>query len=153
MSLEETTVWLVLIPPWTVLPRTLCIWYRVGNAVYSTLVKLARSCVVVSITTGIGWRVWLTCTSITIVVQMDILWMTYALCRLRKWMTWAVNHLSPPRGWKEKTIGVELCTYYPYGLNDNVRGVRNISKMKTDMVVNRLFHKNKQMETKSTQKS
>ena len=40
------------------------------------------------------------------------------------------------------------CTDYPYGLNDNVRGMGNISKMKTDMVVNRLFHK-----TKSTQKS
>ena len=24
----------------------------------------------------------------------------------------------------------ELCTFYPYGLNDNVRGVGNISKMK-----------------------
>ena len=34
----------------------------------------------------------------------------------------------------------ELCTYYPYGLNDNVRGVGNISK-KPGLVVNELFHK------------
>ena len=34
----------------------------------------------------------------------------------------------------------ELCTYYPYGLNDNVRGVGNISK-KPELVVNELFHK------------
>ena len=34
----------------------------------------------------------------------------------------------------------ELCTYYPYGLNDNVRGVGNISK-KPELVVNTLFHK------------
>ena len=33
----------------------------------------------------------------------------------------------------------ELCTY-PYGLNDNVRGVGNISKMKGEMVVNTLFN-------------
>ena len=28
----------------------------------------------------------------------------------------------------------ELCTYYPYGLNDNVRGVGNISKMKNNTI-------------------
>ena len=37
----------------------------------------------------------------------------------------------------------ELCTYYPYGLNDNIRGVGNISKMKNELVVNTLFIKNK----------
>ena len=37
----------------------------------------------------------------------------------------------------------ELCTYYPYGLNDNIRGVGNISKMKNELVVNTLFNKNK----------
>ena len=37
----------------------------------------------------------------------------------------------------------ELCTYYPYGLNDNVRGVGNISKMKVELVVNTLFNKHK----------
>ena len=30
----------------------------------------------------------------------------------------------------------ELCTYYPYGLNDNIRGVGNISIMKNGLVVN-----------------
>ena len=34
----------------------------------------------------------------------------------------------------------ELCTYYPYGLNDNVRGVGNISK-KPGLVVNELFNR------------
>ena len=42
------------------------------------------------------------------------------------------------KGWKERTIGVESCTFYPYGLNDNVRKVGNISKCKD---VNTLFHK------------
>ena len=35
----------------------------------------------------------------------------------------------------------ELCTFYPYGLNDNVRKVGNISKCKDEIVVNTLFHK------------
>ena len=30
----------------------------------------------------------------------------------------------------------ELCTYYPYGLNDNVRGIGNISK-KPGLVVDK----------------
>ena len=34
----------------------------------------------------------------------------------------------------------ELCTYYPYGLNDNVRGVGNVSK-KPGLVVNTLFNR------------
>ena len=34
----------------------------------------------------------------------------------------------------------ELCTYYPYGLNDNVRGVGNISKQ-PGLLVNALFNK------------
>ena len=34
----------------------------------------------------------------------------------------------------------ELCTYYPYGLNDNVRGVGNISKQH-GLAVHTLFHK------------
>jgi hypothetical protein len=34
----------------------------------------------------------------------------------------------------------ELCTYYPYGLNDNVRGVGNISKQ-PGLVVNALFNR------------
>lgn len=34
----------------------------------------------------------------------------------------------------------ELCTFYPYGLNDNVRKVGNISKCKDEIVVNTLFH-------------
>ena len=39
----------------------------------------------------------------------------------------------------------ELCTFYPYGLNDNVREVGNISKMKGQgqLVVNTLFNRNK----------
>lgn len=37
----------------------------------------------------------------------------------------------------------ELYTYYPYGLNNNVRGVGNISKMKGELVVTILFHRNK----------
>ena len=39
----------------------------------------------------------------------------------------------------------ELCTFYLYGLNDNVRGVGNISKMKGQgqLVVNTLFNRNK----------
>ena len=35
----------------------------------------------------------------------------------------------------------ELCTYYPYGLNDNVRKIGNISKCKGELVVNTLFNK------------
>ena len=35
----------------------------------------------------------------------------------------------------------EPCTFYPYGLNDNVRKVGNISKCKDKIVVNTLFHK------------
>ena len=34
----------------------------------------------------------------------------------------------------------ELCTYYPYGLNDNIRGVGNISKQH-GLVVYTLFNK------------
>ena len=34
----------------------------------------------------------------------------------------------------------ELCTYYPYGLNDNVRGIGNVSK-KPGLVVNELFNR------------
>ena len=37
----------------------------------------------------------------------------------------------------------ELCTYYPFGLNDNVRGFGNISKTKVELVVNTLFNKHK----------
>ena len=44
----------------------------------------------------------------------------------------------------------ELCTYYPYGLNDNVRGVGNVSKMRDRLVVNTLFHKNKRRYRKRT---
>ena len=35
----------------------------------------------------------------------------------------------------------ELCTVYPYGLNDNVRKVGNVSKCGVDMVVGTLFNK------------
>ena len=35
----------------------------------------------------------------------------------------------------------ELCTFYPYGLNYNVRKVGNISKCKDKIVMNTLFHK------------
>ena len=34
-----------------------------------------------------------------------------------------------------------MYTFYPYGLNDNVRKVGNISKCKYEIVVNTLFHK------------
>ena len=34
----------------------------------------------------------------------------------------------------------ELCTFYPYGLNDNVRGTGNVSK-KPGLVVNELFNR------------
>ena len=34
----------------------------------------------------------------------------------------------------------ELCTYYPYGLNDNVRGVGHISKQ-PGLLVSALFNK------------
>ena len=58
-------------------------------------------------------------------------------------MTWAVDLQTPKRLDREDYWCRELCTYYPYGLNDNIRGVGNISKMKCNMVVNRLFNKNK----------
>ena len=35
----------------------------------------------------------------------------------------------------------ELCTVYPYGLNDNVRKVGNVSKCSQEMVVNTLFNR------------
>ena len=35
----------------------------------------------------------------------------------------------------------ELCTLYPYGLNDNVRKFGNISKCKDEIIVNTLFNK------------
>ena len=38
------------------------------------------------------------------------------------------------------SLGTELFTFYPYGLNDNVRKVGNISKC-DKIVVNTLFHK------------
>lgn len=41
----------------------------------------------------------------------------------------------------------ELCTFYPYGLNDNVRKVGNISKLKEELVVNTLFDKQKRKFT------
>ena len=34
----------------------------------------------------------------------------------------------------------EFCTYYPYGLNDNLRGVGNVST-KPGLVVNTLFNR------------
>ena len=34
----------------------------------------------------------------------------------------------------------ELCMYYPYGLNDNIRGIGNISK-KPGLVINQLFNR------------
>ena len=39
----------------------------------------------------------------------------------------------------------ELCTVYPYGLNDNVRKVGNVSKCGADMVVGTLFNKQLQI--------
>ena len=39
----------------------------------------------------------------------------------------------------------ELCTYYPYGLNSNVRGVGNISKQH-GLVVHTLFHRSLENE-------
>ena len=35
----------------------------------------------------------------------------------------------------------ELCTVYPYGLNDNVRGVGNVSKQSPNIVVHTLFNR------------
>ena len=35
----------------------------------------------------------------------------------------------------------ELCTFYPYGLNDNVRKVGNISKRKDELVINTLLNR------------
>ena len=44
----------------------------------------------------------------------------------------------------------ELCTFYPYGLNDNVRRVGNISKCKEELVVNKLFNKQQRKFRKRT---
>ena len=35
----------------------------------------------------------------------------------------------------------ELCTIYPYGLNDNVKGVGNVSKSDDELIVYALFNK------------
>ena len=35
----------------------------------------------------------------------------------------------------------ELCTIYPYGLNDNVKGVGNVSKSDGELIVYPLFNK------------
>ena len=37
----------------------------------------------------------------------------------------------------------ELCSVYPYGLNDNVRGVGNVSKSDERLIVYTLFNKQK----------
>ena len=37
----------------------------------------------------------------------------------------------------------ELCSVYPYGLNDNVRGVGNVSKSDESLIVYTLFNKQK----------
>ena len=37
----------------------------------------------------------------------------------------------------------ELCSMYPYGLNDNVRGVGNVSKSDERLIVYTLFNKQK----------
>ena len=37
----------------------------------------------------------------------------------------------------------ELCSVYPYGLNDNVRGVGNVSKSDEKLIVYTLFNKQK----------
>ena len=46
-------------------------------------------------------------------------------------------------GMGSKSDSTEWCTYYPCGLNDNVKGVGNISKMKGELVVNMLFNRQK----------
>ena len=35
----------------------------------------------------------------------------------------------------------ELCTVYPYGLNDNVKGVGSLSKCDRNIIVHTLFNK------------
>ena len=35
----------------------------------------------------------------------------------------------------------ELCTVYPYGLNDNVKKVGNISKIRNNLIIWNLFNK------------
>ena len=71
-----------------------------------------------------------------LLVRMDTLWIIYVLCKLLT----LHKRLEREDYWCR-----ELCTFYPYGLNDNVRGVGNISKMKGQgqLVVNTVFNRNK----------
>ena len=59
-----------------------------------------------------------------------------------------IEEITPVHGVNVKSLQFEredhwcreLCTYYLYGLNDNVRGVGNMSK-KPGLVVNELFNR------------
>ena len=53
-----------------------------------------------------------------------------------------VNSLPSERLQREEYWYRELCTVYPYGLNDNVKGVANVSSRTDDgLVVYELFNK------------
>ena len=48
------------------------------------------------------------------------------------------------RGYRGRSIGIrEFCSVYPYGLNDNVRGVGNVLKSDERLIVYTLFNKGK----------
>ena len=66
--------------------------------------------------------------------------MIFALCPLDKYHLVIALMLTSIRLEREDYWCRELCTYYPYGLNDNVRGVGNISKQ-PGLVVNALFNR------------
>ena len=51
--------------------------------------------------------------------------------------------LSSKRLQREEYWYRELCSVYPYGLNDNVRGVGNVSKSDESLIVYTLFNKQK----------
>ena len=72
---------------------------------------------------------------------MDIQKRILPLCPLKKISGKDRCSLSAKRLEREDYWCRELCTFYPYGLIDNVRKVRNISKCKDEIVVITLFHK------------
>ena len=52
-------------------------------------------------------------------------------------------HVPSKRLQREEYWYRELCSVYPYGLNDNVRGVGNVSKSDERLIVYTLFNKQK----------
>ena len=90
---------------------------------YSMLVRLAENYVAGSIIIEI---VWSTCMFTITLVQTNIV---KTMCTMSIESSPTSMTLEREDYWCR-----ELCTYYPYGLYDNVKGVGNIPKMKAELL-------------------